>query len=177
MSIRSIGVIALAAYVATIYFANYLVQHYGFVSVPFGLVAPAGVYCAGLALILRNVVQRTLGRPISVYAILVGAGLSYWISPALAVASAAAFLFSELADFAVYTPLINRGWTRAALAGGTVGAAIDSAIFLQLAFHDLGFWKGQFVGKMTVVIPAVLLWKLAEVLAPKVLAPKAVQAA
>ena len=85
-----IGLTALGVYIGTIWLANYLVVHVGLVSVGFGLQAPAGVYCAGAALVLRNVVQRLLGRPISLVAILVGAGLSYWISPALATASAAA---------------------------------------------------------------------------------------
>ena len=156
------GAAAVACYVATIWLANYLVQHVGLVSVGFGFIAPAGVYCAGAALVLRNVVQRLLGRRVSVLAIVVGAGLSYWISPSLATASAAAFLFSETADFLVYTPLAGRGWTLAATSGSIVGAAIDSAIFLQLAFHDLGFWRGQFLGKIEMALLAIGLWWLVE---------------
>jgi uncharacterized PurR-regulated membrane protein YhhQ (DUF165 family) len=159
---RTLGLVALVVYIATIWLANYLVQHVGLVSVGFGLVAPAGVYCAGAALILRNIVQRTLGRSVSVFAIIVGAALSYWISPALATASAAAFLFSETADFLVYTPLARNGWVVSAFCGGVVGAAIDSAIFLQLAFHDLTFWRGQFVGKMEMVVLAIAAWALLE---------------
>ena len=159
---RRIGLVALTLYIGTIWLANYLVANVGLVSVGFGLMAPAGVYCAGAALVLRNVVQRLLGRPVSLLAILVGAGLSYWISPALATASAAAFLFSETADFAVYSPLARNGWTVAATCGAIVGAAVDSAIFLQLAFHDLTFWKGQFVGKMEMALLAIAAWSLAE---------------
>jgi uncharacterized PurR-regulated membrane protein YhhQ (DUF165 family) len=158
----ALGATALGLYVATIWLANYLVQHVGFVSVGFGLQAPAGVYCAGAALVLRNAVQRVMGRPVSVAASVVGAGLSYWISPSLARASAAAFLFSETADFLVYTPLTRRGWTIASTGGAVVGAAIDSLIFLQLAFHDLSFWKGQFVGKLEMALVAIVLWALVE---------------
>jgi hypothetical protein len=103
-----------------------------------------------------------MGRPVSVAAIVVGAGLSYWVSPSLAAASAAAFLFSETADFLVYTPLTRRGWTIASTCGAIVGAAIDSLIFLQLAFHDLSFWKGQFVGKLEMALVAIALWALVE---------------
>jgi queuosine precursor transporter len=159
---RALGATALVLYVGTIWLANYLVEHVGFVSVGFGLQAPAGVYCAGAALVLRNVVQRLMGRPVSVIAIVVGAALSYWISPSLAAASAAAFLFSETADFLVYTPLIRRGWTIASTCGAVVGAAIDSLIFLQLAFHDLSFWKGQFVGKLEMALVAIVVWSLVE---------------
>ena len=158
----ALGATALALYIATIWLANFLVQHVGFVSVGFGLQAPAGVYCAGAALVLRNIVQRTMGRPVSVAAILVGDGISYWISPSIAFASAAAFLFSETADFLVYTPLARRGWTIAATCGAVVGAAIDSLIFLQLAFHDLSFWKGQFVGKLEMALVAIVIWALVE---------------
>jgi uncharacterized PurR-regulated membrane protein YhhQ (DUF165 family) len=159
---KTAGVATLVVYIATIWLANYLVQHVGIVSVGFGLQAPAGVYCAGAALVLRNIVQRLLGRRASVLAIIGGAALSYSISPALATASAAAFLFSETADFLVYTPLAGNGWTMAATGGAVVGAAIDSAIFLQLAFHDLSFWQGQFVGKLEMALAAVALWSVVE---------------
>jgi queuosine precursor transporter len=159
---RALGATALVLYVGAIRLENYLVEHVGFVSVGFGLQAPAGVYCAGAALVLRNVVQRLMGRPVSVIAIVVGAALSYWISPSLAAASAAAFLFSETADFLVYTPLTRRGWTVASTCGAVVGAAIDSLIFLQLAFHDLSFWKGQFVGKLEMALVAIVVWSLVE---------------
>ncbi len=107
---RVLGLTALALYVGTIWLANYLVEHVGFVSVGFGLQAPAGVYCAGAALVLRNIVQRVMGRPVSVAAIFVGAGLSYWISPSLAFASAAAFLFSETRRL----PRLHARWPAAA---------------------------------------------------------------
>ena len=162
---RALCLMSLARYVGMIGPANCLAVHFGFFSVGFGLQAPAGVYCAGAALVLRNVVQRVMGRPVSVAAILVGAGLSYGISPSLAFASAAAFLFSEMADFLVYTPLSRRGWTIAATCGAVVGAAIDSLIFLQLAFHDLSFWKGQFIGKLEMALVAIVLWALVERLA------------
>jgi hypothetical protein len=79
------------------------------VSVAPGLQAPAGVYFAGLALILRDAVQVLLGRKTSVLAIPVGAALSWFIAPALAVASGTAFLLSESADWLVFTPLQNVG--------------------------------------------------------------------
>lgn len=44
----------------------------------------------------------------------------------LAVASGAAFLFSELADFAVFQPLRERRWLAAVVASNLVGLVIDS---------------------------------------------------
>ena len=43
--------------------------------------------------------------------------------------------------------------------------AIDSLIFLQLAFHDLSFCKGQFIGKLEMALVAIVLWALVERLA------------
>jgi hypothetical protein len=43
----------LAAYIATIPAANWAVTRFGVVPVGFGLLAPAGVYAVGIALVLR----------------------------------------------------------------------------------------------------------------------------
>ena len=66
---------------------------------------------------------------------------------ALALASAAAFAISELCDFAVYTPLVRRGFALAVVLSCVAGAAIDSAAFLWLAFGSLQHVAGQVVGK------------------------------
>ena len=79
--------------------------------------------------------------------IIVGAALSAAISPALALASGVAFAVSELGDFAVYEPLRQRSRPLAIAVSGTVGGAIDSALFLMLAFGSLDYFGGQFVGK------------------------------
>lgn len=155
-----VGVVAAVAYIATIFAANWLIEHVGIVSVGFGLMAPAGVFAAGLALTFRDVVQVTLGRVAVIAAILIGASLSYLVSPAFAVASGVAFLVSELADFAVYTPLERRSFLGAVALSNTVGAVIDSMLFLWLAFGSLEFLPGQVVGKTwatLAVLPLLVL--------------------
>src|SRR5215216_5729587 len=134
-------------YVATIYAANWAITAFGVVPVGFGLVAPAGVYFAGLAFTLRDLTQESLGRAWTVAAIVVGALLSALVSPQFAIASGAAFLLSELADFAVYTPLRERNWLGAVVLSNVVGLVVDSALFLQLAFGSQDFLVGQVVGK------------------------------
>lgn len=146
-----------AAYVGTVWAANWAISTIGFVPVGFGLMAPAGVYFAGLAFTLRDLTHEALGRRVVLLAILVGALLSVVLSPALAVASGTAFLISELADFAVYTPLRNRHWLGAVAISNTVGTLLDSAIFLTLAFGSLDFMLGQVVGKTWMTVLAVLL--------------------
>jgi uncharacterized PurR-regulated membrane protein YhhQ (DUF165 family) len=155
--VRTIGIVAALGYVATIFAANWLIQHVGIVPVGFGLMAPAGVFAAGLALTLRDIVQATLGRAAVIAAILIGAALSYLVSPAFAVASGVAFLVSELADLAVYTPLTRRSWLGAIALSNTVGLVIDSVLFLWLAFGSLEFLAGQVVGKAWMTLLAVVL--------------------
>ncbi|MGE5217312.1 MAG: VUT family protein [Chloroflexota bacterium] len=107
----------------------------------------------GLALVLRDLVQRRLGRSWSLGAVAVGAILSGAIAPAsLVVASAVAFFFSEFADFSVYTPLQRRRFVTAVVASSMVGLVVDSLIFLWLAFSSLEFFWGQVVGKAWMVL-------------------------
>ena len=49
-------------YVATIFAANWAIAAFGVVPVGFGLMAPAGVYFAGLAFTFRDLTQEKLGR-------------------------------------------------------------------------------------------------------------------
>ncbi len=146
-------------YVLAIFAANWALVTFGFVSVLPGLVAPAGVWFAGLCFVLRNQTQESLGRRWSVAVIPVGAALSAFLSPTFALASGLAFLFAEVADYLVYTPLRQQGRIRAMLVSCVCGDVIDSALFLFLAFGSLTFIVGQVVGKWETVIPVVVyLW-------------------
>ena len=153
--IRPATIAALAGYILTIFAANVAISRFGIVPVGFGLVAPAGVYFAGLAFSLRDALQETLGRRWVIAAIIVGALVSAGLSAQLALASGLAFLFSELADFAVYTPLRRKSWLGAVVASNTVGVVVDSALFLWLAFGSLSFLTGQIVGKLWMTALAV----------------------
>jgi queuosine precursor transporter len=149
----------VALYAASIVAANVLITVFGLVPVGFGLLAPAGVYAAGLAFWLRDQVHDALGVRWTVLAIVLGALLSAGLSPSLALASGVAFLVSEMADLCVYTPLRERGHIRAVVASNVVGLIVDSALFLALAFGNLDFLAGQIVGKLWTLVPVVLwLW-------------------
>lgn len=150
--------ILIAAYVATIPLANYLIVHVGTVCDPQGpclvpvfpgVMAPSGVLVIGFALLLRDLVQRRYGKLTSLGCIFFGGFLSFAIAPpALAAASGGAFIFSELVDFAVYTPLARNYFALAILLSCTAGAVADSALFLMLAFGSLEHLFGQFLGKL-----------------------------
>ena len=156
------GFIFLAAYIACIPLANWMIGHVGTVCVPQGpclvpvapgLMAPSGVLLVGLALVLRDLVQRRLGIGYALGAIAVGAALSGILAPLpLVLASTTAFLLSELADFAVFTPLQKRGLTIAVLASSVVGLVADSIVFLWLAFGSFDYLAGQIVGKAWMVL-------------------------
>ena len=160
--LRAEGFLFLAAYIACIPVANWLIQHIGTVCPPDGpclipvapgLMAPSGVLMAGLALVLRDLVQRRLGVTYGLAAIGAGTLLSAVLAPApLVVASAVAFLLSELADFAVYTPLQKRGLVLAVAASSFVGLIADSLLFMWLALGSLQFLAGQIVGKAIMVL-------------------------
>lgn len=164
--------LALAGFVLTIPAANWLIGNVGTVCVPNGpclipvfpgLMAPSGVLMIGLALVLRDMVQEQLGWRWSIGAIVAGALLSGIVAPAsLVLASAVAFLISESADMAVYTPLRNRKLWLAVLASGIVGAFVDSGIFLYLAFGSIDHITGNVVGKILMsllAVPVILIMK------------------
>lgn len=176
MTRRQEGFAYFAAFVASVWLANWLLTHWGTVKFPDSpylipvwpgalsptgeaILAPSGVLAIGLAFTFRDLVQRRLGVGWAMGAILVGAALSVLIDPALGVASGAALLLAEALDLFVYTPLQRRNLVGAVVASNAVGLVVDSALFLTLAFGSLAHFDGQVIGKawMTLVaIPVVV---------------------
>lgn len=165
--------IVFLTYLATIPAANWLIGNIGTVCVPDGpclipvapsLMAPSGVLMIGAALVLRDAVQQLLGVRWALIAIAVGVVLSALVAPpAFVVASAAAFAVAEILDLAVYTPLRKRNMSLAVLASGMVGAMVDSAAFLLIAFGSLDYMAGQVIGKLWMTLAvAAILWASAK---------------
>ncbi len=167
-SARYIGLLAFALFLLSIPVANWLIGNVGSVCVPNGpclipvapgIMAPSGVMMVGLALVLRDIVQRTLGAKFSLLAIMIGAVISAMLAPGvLVLASTLAFLLSELVDFSVYTPLQKRGLMRAVILSTLAGLMVDSVIFLWFAFGSLDFLAGQIIGKvwgLLVALPSI----------------------
>jgi uncharacterized PurR-regulated membrane protein YhhQ (DUF165 family) len=130
LSPRIQGFAFLIGFALCIPAANWMIGNLGSFCVPNGpclipvapgIMAPSGVLMIGLALVLRDLVQRRLGQIWAFAAIAMGVVLSALLAPpALVLASAAAFLLSETADLAVYTPLQKRGLVLAVAAGGSL---------------------------------------------------------
>ena len=165
INMKRTAIISALIYTSCIPIANYAILHWGTqpfpggphtIPVGFGLAAPSGVLFVGVALTARDKVQMLTGKATVLALIAVGVLLSYATStPAVASASAVAFALSELADYAVFTPLADRGrLLLAVLLSGFVGIAIDTFVFLQMAFGSTQFWQGNALGKTWAAILA-----------------------
>lgn len=158
--------LSLIGFLGTIPAANWLISNVGTECIPDGpclipvapgIMAPSGVLMIGLALVLRDLVQQSLGRWWAIGAIITGSTLALLVAvPELALASGLAFLLAESADMSVYTPLRERGRiVLAVLLSGVVGSIVDSIVFLWIAFGNLDFVTGQVIGKMYMSILAI----------------------
>lgn len=166
------GWLSLVLFVLLIPLSNWVIMNVGLVCPEDGpclipvwpdLWAPSAVLLAGFSLVLRDVVQHCLGWRWALGAIFLGAVISGFISePSLVLASVCAFLFAELADFAVYTPMKKHYPASAVIVSGLAGSVVDSAIFLSMAFGSIEFLAGQVLGKfwMSLIAGAVIvLWR------------------
>lgn len=147
-----------AGFIGLVILANWLASRY-VVSVGFGRVAPAGVFCIGGVLVLRDWIQQQWGL-LRTMPLVYAAGLVSWaIGTAagwtslqkIAVASVVAFTVSETVEAVVFTPIRKRNLTLGVGLSATVGNALDSYLFLSLAFGSLTFFIGQFIGKSEMI--------------------------
>lgn len=166
------GWLSLVLFVLMIPLTNWVIMNVGLVCpsdgpclIPVwpGLWAPSGVLLAGFSLVLRDLVHHCLGWRWALAAIFAGSALSGLVSePSLVIASVSAFLFAELADFAVYAPMKKRYPAMAVIVSGLAGSFVDSAIFLSLAFGSVEFLAGQVLGKFWMSLIAgmmIAVWR------------------
>ena len=144
-------------FVVTVVAANWTLARFGIVPIGFGMSAPSGVYFAGLAFTFRDLLHERGGRLWVFSAIITGATLSGMLEDVqqLALASGIAFLVSELADWAIYSPLRRKGWVIAVASSNIGGLIVDSVLFLWIAFGSLEFIEGQILGKIYMTIGAI----------------------
>jgi uncharacterized PurR-regulated membrane protein YhhQ (DUF165 family) len=116
-----------------LYIILIILVNIGFVYVPlipiFDIMFPPMTFVVGLIFILRDYSQREIKHKV-LGAMAIGALLSYFMaSPFVAIASASAFLISELVDWSYYT------WSKKTLRdriliSSLLSTPIDSAVFL-----------------------------------------------
>ena len=153
-----------SAFVAIVVLANWLAARFT-VSVGFGRIAPAGVFCIGGVLVLRDWLQQLRGLLWTMPLVYAAGLLSWGIGDAagwtslqkIAVASLVAFSVSETIEAVVFTPVRKRSLTLGVALSGTIGNAFDSYVFLAIAFGSQAFFLGQFIGKSEMIAAGTLL--------------------
>lgn len=153
-----------AGFVGLVILANWLASRF-VVPVGFGREAPAGVFCIGGVLVLRDWLQQLRGL-VWTMTLVYAAGLASWAIGDLAgwtslekiaIASVVAFTVSETVEAIVFTPIRKRNLTFGVGLSATVGNALDSFLFLALAFGSQAFFLGQFIGKSEMIAIGTLL--------------------
>lgn len=128
-----------------IYVASILVLNLAFSFVPmvdlgFGLFSPMAVL-AGAVFVFRDYAQRQVGHYV-LFGMAIGALLSFWLAdPYVAYASVAAFVVSELGDWALYT-FTKKPFHQRVLISSILATPVDTAVFLYLIE---GMTAGTFV--------------------------------
>jgi uncharacterized PurR-regulated membrane protein YhhQ (DUF165 family) len=114
------------------------------------LAVPVGALYAGATFELRDHVHEAFGPRGVALAIACGTGLSWLLaSPVVAAASSLAFLVSETIDALFYAGLLRwRSRARAMVGSNVAGLAVDSVVFVPLAFGTWAALPGQVVGKL-----------------------------
>ncbi|RCL02335.1 MAG: hypothetical protein JSC189_000650 [Candidatus Tokpelaia sp. JSC189] len=110
----------------------------------FGLehVLTYGAFIYPFAFLINDLTNRRFGQEMARRVVYVGffAGLvaSWWLaSPRFAIASGSAFLFSQLLNIAVFTPLQRKSWWKAPFAAAAIGSFFDTVLFFSIAFAAL----------------------------------------
>ena len=125
---------------------------------------PVATLIVGLTFVLRDFTQRSIGKWV-LLAMAIAAGLTYLISPGLALASAAAFAISEFADWAMYT-FTKKPFAQRILLSSLISTPIDSVAFL---------WLADFIGHPDIPFPfftvgSVIVMTLSKMVAAVILA-------
>jgi uncharacterized PurR-regulated membrane protein YhhQ (DUF165 family) len=147
------------AYVGLAVLANWLASAY-LVTVPFTTyIVPAGVFCIGAVLVIRDWMQQLKGLWWTMPFVPVAGAISYVVAKLagwtalekIAVASVVAFVVSETVEAAVFTPLRKKHLTLGVGLSATIGNALDTFLFLWIAFGSQAFFAGTFVGKFLMI--------------------------
>ena len=121
-------------YVGLIVLVNFGFSVVPLVDIPGGEKWPPMSLVVGFIFVARDFAQREIGHRV-IIAMLIAAALSYVMAdPFVAMASLAAFLISEFADWAVYS-FTGRSFRQRVLISSAVGTPVDSIVFLGIIGH------------------------------------------
>jgi hypothetical protein len=169
---RSLKIAALVAvFLAAIVVANLTLTHWG----PSAII-PNAFFLIGLDLVTRDRIADLTGTKrwqFMLPLIAVGGALSYWLNrdaAQIALASVVAFSCAELGEAVFYHFLRKRPWIERAPKAATVGAVIDSLLFITIAFgFSFSTSFAQFAAKVAGAV--VWTWAIARFMPPPSMAP------
>jgi queuosine precursor transporter len=149
----------IAAMAAVIVLSNVLVQH---------TINPWltwGAFSYPVVFLVTDLTNRALGpqtaRRVAWAGFAIAVAVSLALAPwRIALASGAAFLFSQLMDVALFNRWRAASWWKAPLVGSLVASVVDTAVFFFLAFSGTGEdWTLLAAGDLAVkvLMAAVLL--------------------
>ena len=146
------------------YIVLIVLVNWGFTVVPLvpilGEMFPPMSLVVGLIFVARDFAQREIQHKV-IIAMLFAAVLSYLMaSPFVAVASLAAFLVSEFADWGVYT-WTKKPFAERILISSAVSTPLDRAVFLGMIGHFS--LTGVILMTVAKMIGALIVWRLANV--------------
>jgi hypothetical protein len=140
----------IAAMALVIVLSNVLVQH------PINDWLTWGAFSYPLVFLVSDLTNRALGpqaaRRVAWTGFAIAALVSLLLAPwRIAVASGAAFLFSQLMDVAVFNRWRQSSWWKAPFAGNLVASVVDTGVFFFLAFAGSGMdWLSLATGDLAV---------------------------
>lgn len=150
--------IPIVAMAAVIVLSNVLVQH------PINAWLTWGAFSYPLVFLVSDLTNRALGPQAARRVAFAGFAVAVVVSLALApwriaLASGAAFLFSQLMDVMVFNRWRRLSWWKAPLIGSLVASVVDTAVFFFLAFAGSDVdWRTLAAGDLAVkAAMAVLL--------------------
>ena len=120
-----------AAYILGIILVNWMFLQIPMIHIPHIGMLSVGTLVIGVIFILRDVVQRLLGHKV-VLLMVAGIGITYVMSPHLALASGAAFAVGEGVEWLFFT-FTHRTFKQRVLRSVIPGVTLDTAVFLLIA--------------------------------------------
>ncbi len=146
-----------ALYIALIVLVNWAFIEVPPMQLPGGILWPPVTLIVGVVFVVRDFAQRDIGHHV-LGAMGIGVILSYFMAgPEVAIASASAFLISELADWAVYS-FTRRPLSQRVLWSSIISTPIDSFVFLMM----IGYFSISAAAAMTAskLLGALIVWWL-----------------
>jgi queuosine precursor transporter len=150
-----------ALYIISIPLTNWLFLVLPPLLLPDGTPLTVAVFIVGFVFILRDLCQREVGNLGALVAMVAAAVFTWFLAtPALAMASMAAFLVGEMADWLVYT-LTRRPLHERVLYSSLVSCPVDTAVFLLAAqpiIPGLFTWNALVIYALCKILVAVAMY-------------------